>query len=417
VNQISSNQVKFQSIRELRLFQYLNQIIPALIGIFIFFNPFPHTTAIKEVCFYLSVFIVLLLLGFRETKFSFKTPLAIPVGLFLVWATLGVFFAFDKKNTIHDLYSHLLRYIVLYYILVNFFSSKKHLVKLSWVVIISTAIFSVSALFYFYIVLGNSISVTLHYLSQRPSNVVGVLAGFSLILALTHLHTESQKNRRAVLIICLFPLFAILIVAHERSTFIAILLAGLLYLSHNKIKALVFLSVMVLVVTLTPIKHKFTLDRFLRNERIGAYLVTLEIIKDHPITGIGYGLETYGNMDLDSLYENVPDKYRAGVSLGDPHNIMLDVAVRLGVVGLALFLYIMFVFFKMCWLCIRNGKDDFIKTWGRCMASAFVLFFVIGFFQPVFSHVPEVILWTMFAMITVLHHLNYELVADGKRHQ
>jgi hypothetical protein len=76
---------------------------------------------------------------------------------------------------------------------------------------------------------------------------------------------------------------------------------------------------------------------------------------------------------------------------------------------LAVFLCIIYFFLKLCWLCASNGKDDFIKNWGRCLAGIFVVVFVIGFFQPIFSHVPEVIFCVLFSSITVLWRLN----ADG----
>ena len=50
------------------IFDFLNQSVPVLMGIFIFFNPFPHTTAIKEISFYLSVVIVVILILFKRTK-------------------------------------------------------------------------------------------------------------------------------------------------------------------------------------------------------------------------------------------------------------------------------------------------------------------------------------------------------------
>ena len=95
--------------------------IPFLMGIFIFFNPFPHTTAIKEICYYLSVFVVTILILSKNIDFTFKTPLLLPFGLFILWSFLSIFFALDKKNSIHDFYSHLIRYVILYYILINFF--------------------------------------------------------------------------------------------------------------------------------------------------------------------------------------------------------------------------------------------------------------------------------------------------------
>ena len=91
--------------------------------------------------------------------------------------------------------------------------------------------------------------------------------------------------------------------------------------------------------------------------------------------------------------------------------MFFDIAVRLGVVGFVLFFYIIFVFFKMCWDIIKYGNDDFIKNWGRCLAAAFFSFLFIGFFQPVFSHMPETILCVMFSMLTIVRRLDNERIS------
>jgi hypothetical protein len=78
-------------------FKVLNQIIPILMVIFLFFSPIPHTTSIKEICFYGSVIIVLILTCFKKTDFSFKSPLTLPFALFTAWAFIGLFFALDNQ--------------------------------------------------------------------------------------------------------------------------------------------------------------------------------------------------------------------------------------------------------------------------------------------------------------------------------
>jgi hypothetical protein len=120
----TSPQLSEQSSRE-KIFKILNLSVPILMGIFIFFNPFPHTTSIKEICFYGSVIIVLILIYFKKIDFSFRSPLTLPFALFTAWAFIGLFFALDKGNSLHDFRAHLLKYLVLYYILVNFFNSRK----------------------------------------------------------------------------------------------------------------------------------------------------------------------------------------------------------------------------------------------------------------------------------------------------
>ena len=112
INQTKTKITKFNN--DFKIFDFLNQSVPVLMGVFIFFNPFPHTTAIKEISFYLSVVIVVALVPFKKTEFSLKTPMLVPFGLFVFWSFLSIFWALNVENTIHDLYSHLIRYIIIY---------------------------------------------------------------------------------------------------------------------------------------------------------------------------------------------------------------------------------------------------------------------------------------------------------------
>jgi len=399
-----------------RIFDYLNISVPILMGIFLFFNPFSHTTAIKEICFYLSVFIVLVLTCSKKTEFSFKSPLALPFVLFVIWAFIGLFFALYKENSIHDFYSHLLKYIVLYYILINFFRSKKSLVGLSWIVIISSTVFSVGGIIYFYFILENILSERFIGFAHASVNIIGVTSVFSMILSLNNLLNETNFYRKTILIVCFFLVFISLGLSQMRSAFIPLCLAIIILFINNK-KALVALLVIILIsVSFSPLKSRFIPPyNLLILFRVGINYQTYEIIKDYPIAGIGFGMETYKNaVDLKTYHERVPDEYRENYIYDDPHNMFFDIAVRTGLVGFVLFLYIIFAFFKICWCCIKNGNDDFIKNWGRCIIASFFSFLFIGFFHPVFSHMPEVILCTIFAMMTILWRLNAEDGA-GKR--
>ena len=123
-----------------KLLNILNLSVPILTGIFLFFTPFPHTTAIKEISFYLSVLIVIILIYFKKIDFSFRSPFTLPFVLFVTWAFIGLFFALDKVNSIHDFYAHLLKYLATYYILINVINCRKRFIIFSWIIIVSTAI-------------------------------------------------------------------------------------------------------------------------------------------------------------------------------------------------------------------------------------------------------------------------------------
>ena len=406
---------------DIELGKFLAQSIPVLIGTFIFFNFFPHTTAIKEICYYLSVFIVLVLILFKKKEFTFQTPLLLPVSLFVFWAFIGLFFALDKENSIHDFYSHLLRYIILYYILTNFFNSKKRLVYLLWTIIISSSVFIVGALFYVYFISGKKLSAT--FISvQASTNIISVIAVFAFFLTLNHLVNENKLYLKAFLYFCIIALFTGLLMTQARSALIGLFLAAIFFFHKNKRWMFVFLSLVLMMVIISPVKNRFMQlgqGSIFNNIRIRMNYLTLEVIKEYPIIGIGFGLQTYGNLDLEKYEKQLPKKYRQidviGLIVADPHNMVLDVAVRLGVVGLVSFFYIIFVFFKMCWDIIKYGKNNFLRNWGRCLAAAFIAVSVIGLLQPIFSHMPEVVICTIFSMTTIVwRQVNEPISKDWK---
>src|SRR5450759_705996 len=64
-------------------FSVLNYSIPVFMGIYLFANPLP-AAVVNEFCFYLSVSALILLLVFRKTTFTLRSPLTLPFILSLI---------------------------------------------------------------------------------------------------------------------------------------------------------------------------------------------------------------------------------------------------------------------------------------------------------------------------------------------
>lgn len=401
-----------QSTKE-TIYYILTYCVPILIGIFIFFVPFPHTTAIKEICFYGSVIIVLILIYFKKIDFSFRSPLTLPFALFTAWAFIGLFFALDKGNSLHDFRAHLLKYLAIYYILINFFNSRKRLTILSWIIIISATIFSIGGVTYFYVILKNPISTRLGFSQMMNIDLIGFVTIFAMLLSLRQFRLETQWYRRAILVVCLLGTFAATYLTMSRGSLGAVFIALIVFfVKKNKfiVISLIILS-LIAVKTVPALKGRFSLNTNLKDVRIGINLTTLEIIKDYPITGIGFGMETYGYSNFINLAKynaKIPPQYQQKTVIKSPHNSFADIAVRTGVVGLALFLFIYFVFVRIGWNIIRYGKDDFIKDWGICIMAAFIGVFVQELFADGMFGPQAIVLYTIFAIMTILWQLNKE---------
>ncbi|MDQ7838424.1 MAG: O-antigen ligase family protein [Thermodesulfobacteriota bacterium] len=390
----------------------LNISIPLLMGIFLFFNPFPHTTTIKEICFYLSAFIVLLLLVFKKTAFSFKTPLSIPFTLFVLWSFFGLFFALDKPNSIHDFYAHLLKYLAFYYLLVNFFNTKKRLGVLIWIIILSAAAFSTWAITYFYFFLGNDIATQLGLgFTEIPINIIGIVTLFAIILSLYLFRQVTNVYRKTFLVICLIITSLATLLTQTRGTLLAMVFSLTILSLKNKKVLMVFTVSLLIAIAFLPVRHRLNMENIINklrdDPRTGIAYNFIEVIKDYPITGIGFGMQTYADEKLlDKYNARVPTNYRQPIAYKAPHNLLIDVAVRLGLVGLVLYLYIIFAFIQMGWKKIKYGKDDFIRSWGRCLMAAFVAVFIQGMFENTHSGPPAIVLYAILAMMTILWRLN-----------
>jgi O-antigen ligase len=198
-------------------------------------------------------------------------------------------------------------------------------------------------------------------------------------------------------------------------TLLAMIISILILFPKNK-KIVILVSLLlatVLVITTlrfipaeNRISENFISNKLKHEERIKIWYTYFEMIKDFPIAGIGFDMnDMWHDQNLWDKYKaRIPSKYRTHIWA--PHNTFISITVRLGLVGLGLFFYIVFMFLRMSWTVVKHGKDDFIKSWGLCIMAVFAAWFIKGMFEPALSHVPAIINYTIFAMMTILWKLN-----------
>lgn len=385
------------------------RVVPVLMSTYLFFNPFPHTTSIKEICFYISLFIAFAIVLTKKEIFFVKAPITIPFGLFALWSFCTIFFSLDQANSIHDFRSHLVKYMLFFFIMVNYFMSKKLFLTISWIVVISTSLASIVGLWYFYGILGHPIGERFGggpEFSEVPVNQIGILTVFAITLCLNHIKGLNGHYAKVGGLLLLLLLILASIMTQSRSFILATFVIFLLMaIGNQKVVTIIFL-LFISMIALLPVRSRL-LNDIKDNIRIRQNFINAEIIKDYPIFGIGYGLKKYGDLiDIDAYRERLPQKWRHQELVGIPHSILMKIAVRTGLVGLALFFWMLYAVFKMCWTTMRYSADRWIRNWSRCLLAAFSGFFIIGIFEPVFFHAGEVVLHTIFAMITILWRLD-----------
>lgn len=86
--------------------------------------------------------------------------------------------------------------------------------------------------------------------------------------------------------------------------------------------------------------------------RLRVWESALQILRDHPITGLGMDQFLYAYRGRYML----PDAWQEP-DLSHPHNVILDVWVRLGILGVIVFIGVQIAFWRAAWRSYRRALD------------------------------------------------------------
>ncbi len=395
-----------------KLLDYAEKTVVALIGIIIFFNPFPHTTSVKEIAYYLALAISIFLLVRDKKEMTFQSPLFLPFGLFTIWVLITLPFSVDVKNSLHDVCAHLFKYIILYCIIIKHINSKVRIKIVSNLFILSSTLLAVGGIIYYYFIENHPFSSRLGVGSfvQVQTNSITFIFVVAVVIILHSIINNKILWQRFTYIIAGLCILSAMFLCQTRSAMLALLLS--FFIMFRKLIIFVPLSlIIVALIVATPIKSRFSKISLLshsNNVRVSQNALTFEIIKDNPVAGIGFGIETYGKLDLKKYEQRLPEKYHGKVKFNYAHNGPLNLFVRVGLVGFGICLWILIVLSKMLIFVIRNGKSVFLKSWSWGIAAGISGIMIISLFEPTFHHINEVLICMMVAMATIIYKLNEE---------
>lgn len=388
----------------------LENIAVALMLLVIFLNPFPHTTFLEQLFFYTAVLAMIAMARKTLDTFYYGTPLLCPFALFLFWAAISVIFALDKPDSAHDLYSHLIRYLIFYLVVINLFGTKKRLLLLAACVVLSEFVFAVGGLILYYGIFRNDISSRFFYNGFRAIAPDVIPFGFTLGLFLAVWLFKMRQNRlqRSFLAAAIVVLTISTIATQSRGAVLALCIAFPVQLwDHKKMLSFLLLGI-VLTIALSPMQNRILAHHFKDSVRSGLILYSLEIIKDYPVFGTGFSIDTFRNpefIDKETYLSRIPEKYRGNL-FHRPHNMFLCMATRIGLVGMVLYAVWFAVALFMCCRLILYSKDRFIQSLARCCLALLTMFLTNGVLQVMSTHFIDVIQFIIFSLLTVIWKIN-----------
>ncbi len=105
------------------------------------------------------------------------------------------------------------------------------------------------------------------------------------------------------------------------------------------------------------------------NKRILIWKGALEMIKEQPLFGFGYGAFPY-----------IIGKYVPEVQNADAHNTYLIIAAEMGIPALAIFLIILLMLIKNSWWLLRRTKDRYFKAFALGMLGCLFGLLMVNMF-------------------------------------
>ncbi len=375
-------------------------------GLLIFLNPFPHLTAFTNLLSALVLCLFIHLLYTKAIKPQWKTPFSVPLACYVAISIISTLFALDKTESLGDLFSHLLRYIALFFVTISFFNTKQRYRYLVRLIIASGIVFSTVSLFYFYLIQGHPL-VTRFGTSFTDSAIcaMGIITVLAFILSLGEIYQTRNPRVKGLLVTGLAPLLSASLLTQSRGAILSIITATLVIdlFKKRKLSFALLLCVFLFYCFNTPLQDRLKASLHY-DDRISLYLYSIEVIKDHPIIGTGFSIDTFRNTDLidPQKYKNrIPEKYR-GYPILWPHNMFLSMWVRTGIFGLAAYVMLLISYVRLAVRLIRFGKDSFIQTNAVYALSSLAMFCTVGIFSPIFTHFADFTFFTFFSMLSIL---------------
>lgn len=404
-----------------KIIKILQNIIQAGLILFVFFSPISISGTQCSIGLILIAWLSKIFID-KDEKFI-RTPLDIPILVFLLASLLSVFFSIDFLNSLKHFRS--LWTILVFFMIVNTLKDRVFIRKLFFILIAVTTIVSIYGIFQHYLGIdltrpaGHKVIGTYsdsframgtfdHHLTFSGYILIVLSINLSLFL-FSNTGKEKLIWGGTSLIIGLTLLFTF-----ARSAWLGFIGAALfLGIFSSRIngkniflKILVSLFIVSIISAISPPireRAKTIVDVDDNSERIYLWQASLKMFKDYPLTGVG--IRSFGKFYNDpNLHYRNPNSQG---NLGETHNVYLDMLATRGIFGFISFVWLWIVFFKNSFYVLANidKTDAFSKALLLGISSGIFGFLTAGFFESNFNDSEVIMLvWFIIGIIMVFYN-------------
>lgn len=409
---------------------------------------------IKTLTFSLLVIIGLMLWGFNVLKKEeFKiisNPLNIPALSFIIICVLSLIWSNSPFISLKEL-PLFLAGPLLYFIIVNNIYNVRQINRIIGVVIIVGALFGIYGILqyngidfsfwignygrgkvfglfgnvgYFaeYLILPLPITISLFLVSKNKTIKILLLIGI-LTMASTVALTFTRTPYLSLVISFIFMLLLFVISRGKR-----------LFKENKKIFIVIFTAIILIVslfviptslnekgTILSKIKERVSISQlgsdFSTGRRVAIWKYTIPIIKDYPLFGSGIGSFKYNSLRYQAKFFDQGDNralYPYGVA-DKTHNEYLQLGAELGIIGLIIFIWLIFAYFNYGLRILKREKNRYKQGIIIGLMGSVMVFLVDSIFWfPLHHSFTSFLFWLCLGLLIVMGLKEDEAVYKAK---
>ena len=354
-------------------FAKLDKAILFSLFLYVFFAP--HSICLSEIAVILGlVFWGLKVISVRKLEGRWvwtRGNLERPILSFFAIAVFSLLTAYDRFKTLGQIKS--LWLFLFYFLIINNVTERKDIIRLITLLVISTTVASIHGLYQYFF---------MHTIAVQAfiKNVI-TLAGFFLLVIPLSFALFFGKKSNFFIITSFFILLGIIFTL-ERSVWLGLVIAILTFFFVGR-RSLTALTIGVIILGLlfsfspTLRQRARTLSHFRSyaiSSRFHQWQAGLEMMLDHPLTGVGLG-------NYDTIYKQYKF-FEERKTYPHAHSNIVQIGAETGILGLSIFFWMMVSAFRGIWHKVRTtNTNPLVFSLSMGALAAFLGFHFAGLFE------------------------------------
>ena len=397
---------------------------------------------IKTLTFSLLAIVGLMLWGFNVLKKEeFKiisNPLNIPVLSFIIICVLSLIWSNNPFISLKEL-PLFLAGPLLYFTIVNNIYNERQINRIIGAVIIVGALFGIYGILQY-----NGIDFLFWIGNVERGKVFGLFgnAGYfaeylilPLPITISLFLVSKNKTIKILLLIGILTMASTIALTFTRTPYLSLVISFIFMLllfvisrgkefftDNKKIFIVVFLAIIIIIslivvpnplnkpgTVISKIKSRASVNQLSQDysirRRIATWKFTMLLIKDHPLLGSGIGSFKYNSLKYQAKFFDQGDNralYPYGVA-DKTHNEYLQLGAELGIIGLIIFIWLIFAYFNYGLKILKREKDRYKQGIIIGLMGSVMAFLVDSIFWfPLHHSFTSFLFWLCLGLLIVM---------------